>query len=133
MKATEEASFDFERDGPVDSPSERRLSSCTSLHVKFLSAGERDAFAPLGLILGVCFWFFAIVSILKSERLSELLPRVTGHPHLNRSTIRFGTSTSLLRQQLLPLSPCARLKFTLAASRSPWIFRLDKPLATGHG
>ena len=60
-KATEEASFEFDRDGPVDSPSERRWSSCTSLQVKSLSAGERDACGPVGLILGVGFWFLAIV------------------------------------------------------------------------
>ena len=81
MKATEEASFDSERDGPVDSPSERRLSSCTSLHVKLLSAGEHDAFAPVGLILGICFWFFAIVLILKPNGCRSYchIPGVTGH------------------------------------------------------
>ena len=50
-KAPEEESFDIERDGPMG----------TSLHVKFLSAGERDAFAPVGLIVGICFWFFTMV------------------------------------------------------------------------
>jgi hypothetical protein len=59
-KAIEEPSFDLGRDCPVDSPSERRVSSCISLHVKSLSDGERDSCAAVALILGGCFWFFAI-------------------------------------------------------------------------
>jgi hypothetical protein len=53
--ANEEPSFDRGRDCPVDSPSERRVSSCVSLHVKFLSDGERDPSAAVTLIFGVCF------------------------------------------------------------------------------
>lgn len=59
-KASEEPSFELGRDCPVDSPSERRLSTCISLHVKSLSDGERDPCAAVALILGVCFWFFVI-------------------------------------------------------------------------
>ena len=95
MKATEAGSLDVDCDGPVDSPSERTLSSCTSLHVKSLSAGERDVSAPVRLIWGVGFCFLAMVPSF-SRSVVSVSPAGHSHRHVRWTSLTYSMPSSVL-------------------------------------